>query len=103
CKELLDKQKLKPEFFAFRWLTLLLSQEFHLPDVLRIWDSFFADQDQNFQFLLYFCCAMVTLQRDQILNGDYSQNIKLLQHYPPDTDIHKIIEKAAELKRIHYL
>ncbi|CAF3717983.1 unnamed protein product [Adineta steineri] len=101
--ELLDKQKLKPEFYAFRWLTLLLSQEFHLPDVLRIWDSFFADQDQNFQFLLYFCCAMVTLQRDQILNGDYSQNIKLLQHYPPDTDIHKIIEKAAELKRIHYI
>ncbi|CAF1416726.1 unnamed protein product [Adineta steineri] len=101
--ELLDKQKLKPEFFAFRWLTLLLSQEFHLPDVLRIWDSFFADQDQNFQFLLYFCCAMVTLQRDQILTGDYSQNIKLLQHYPPDTDIHKIIEKAAELKRMHYI
>lgn len=27
----LDKMQLKPQFFAFRWLTLLLSQEFKLP------------------------------------------------------------------------
>lgn len=27
----LEKQSLKPEFFAFRWITLLLSQEFKLP------------------------------------------------------------------------
>jgi hypothetical protein len=57
--ELFEKQKLKPEFYAFRWLTLLLSQEFQLPDVLRIWDSLFADQERNFEFLLYICCAMV--------------------------------------------
>ncbi len=57
--ELFEKQKLKPEFYAFRWLTLLLSQEFQLPDVLRIWDSLFADQERNFEFLHYICCAMV--------------------------------------------
>lgn len=27
----LMKQSMKPEFFAFRWITLLLSQEFQLP------------------------------------------------------------------------
>ena len=26
-----ERQSLKPEFFGFRWLTLLLSQEFPLP------------------------------------------------------------------------
>ena len=56
---LFEKQKIKPEFYAFRWLTLLLSQEFHLPDVLRIWDTLFADQARNFEFLLYICCAMI--------------------------------------------
>ena len=56
---LFERQKLKPEFYAFRWLTLLLSQEFRLPDVLRIWDSLFADQERNFEFLLYICCAMI--------------------------------------------
>ena len=28
-----------PQFYAFRWITLLLSQEFAFPDLLRIWDT----------------------------------------------------------------
>ena len=30
----LQEQDLKPQFYAFRWLTLLLSQEFPLPGKL---------------------------------------------------------------------
>lgn len=54
-----EEQNLKPEFYAFRWLTLLLSQEFHLPDVLRIWDSLFIDNERHMDFLFYICCAMI--------------------------------------------
>ncbi|CAF3005992.1 unnamed protein product [Rotaria socialis] len=100
---LFEKQKLKPEFYAFRWLTLLLSQEFRLPDVVRIWDSLFADQERNFEFLLYICCGMIVLQRDRLLNGSESQNIKLLQNYPQDIDVYQILEKAVELKRLYVL
>ncbi|CAB4055597.1 TBC domain-containing protein C1952.17c,TBC1 domain family member 13 [Lepeophtheirus salmonis] len=32
-------QGIRPQYFSFRWLSLMLSQEFPLPDVLRIWDS----------------------------------------------------------------
>lgn len=53
-----QEQNIKPQFFAFRWLTLLLSQEFLLPDVIRIWDSLFAD-NSRFDFLLLVCCAML--------------------------------------------
>ncbi|CAF4980407.1 unnamed protein product [Rotaria sp. Silwood1] len=100
---LFEKQKIKPEFYAFRWLTLLLSQEFRLPDVLRIWDSLFADQERNFEFLLYICCAMIVIQRERLLNGSESQNIKLLQNYPQDIDVYQILEKAVELKRLYLL
>ena len=31
-----------PRYYSFRWLTLLLSQEFELPEVLRLWDAIFA-------------------------------------------------------------
>ena len=41
-----------------RWMTLLLSQEFTLPDVIRIWDSLFADE-HRFSFLTEVCCAMM--------------------------------------------
>ena len=35
-----------PQFFSFRWLTLLLSQEFLYPEIQRLWDSFFADESR---------------------------------------------------------
>lgn len=53
-----EEQNIKPQYFTFRWLTLLLSQEFLLPDVIRIWDSLFSDRDR-FHFLLLVCCAML--------------------------------------------
>ncbi|XP_076784532.1 TBC1 domain family member 13 isoform X4 [Arvicanthis niloticus] len=74
----LQEQSIKPQFFAFRWLTLLLSQEFLLPDVIRIWDSLFADGNR-FDFLLLVCCAMLILIREQLLKGDFTVNMRLLQ------------------------
>jgi hypothetical protein len=50
--------ELKPQYYSFRWITLLLSQEFPLPDVLRIWDTLFSDESR-FDFLIYVCCAMI--------------------------------------------
>lgn len=52
-----DKQ-LEPEFYSFRWITLLMSQEFKLPEVIQLWDFLFADPNR-FEFLNYFCCAML--------------------------------------------
>ncbi|KAK0134673.1 TBC1 domain family member 13 [Merluccius polli] len=75
----LQEQNIKPQYFTFRWLTLLLSQEFLLPDVIRIWDSLFSDQDR-FHFLILVCCAMLVLIRDQLLAGDFTINMRLLQY-----------------------
>lgn len=72
-------QKLKqiqPTYFAFRWLTCLLTQEFALPEVIRLWDSVLADlavdicgdrdtqcdtspREGKFEFLIDICCAMI--------------------------------------------
>jgi hypothetical protein len=49
---------IKPHYYAFRWITLLLSQEFPLPEVLHIWDFLFADETR-FHFLIKVCCAML--------------------------------------------
>ncbi|KAI5096282.1 TBC1 domain family member 13 [Silurus meridionalis] len=40
-------------------LELHMKLEFLLPDVIRIWDSLFSDQDR-FHFLILVCCAMLT-------------------------------------------
>ncbi|XP_020521479.1 TBC1 domain family member 13 isoform X2 [Amborella trichopoda] len=35
--------KVNPQFYAFRWITLLLTQEFNFPTILRIWDSLLSN------------------------------------------------------------
>lgn len=54
----LEQQNLYPQYYSFRWLTLILSQEFPLPDVVRLWDSIFSDE-KRFDFLVKICCAMI--------------------------------------------
>jgi len=91
----LVKNEIFPQYYSFRWLTLLLSQEFSLPEVLRIWDSLFSDSNR-FSFLIDICCAMIVLIRDQILVGDFSTIVKLLQNYP-NVETRVILNKAIEM------
>jgi hypothetical protein len=73
-----------------------LSQEFELPNVLRLWDSILADESR-FDYLIYVCCAMIILVRDQILENDFEHNVKLLQNYP-SIDINFVLSRADQLK-----
>lgn len=91
----LERKKLDLQFFSFRQLTLLLSQEFELPDVLRLWDTLFSDPNR-FELLRYCCCAMLMLQRNQLLAGEFADNLKLMQNYPP-TDIEDIVSTAIDI------
>ena len=45
----LDNQGIKMQYFAFRWLSLMLSQEFSLPDVLTLWDALLTDDSRYYQ------------------------------------------------------
>ncbi len=75
----------------------MLSQEFPLPDVLRIWDSLLSDETRS-DFLIDVCTAMVIVIRQEILTNDFPENMKLLQNFPP-MDVHLILSKAAELPK----
>ncbi|CAH1756481.1 11787_t:CDS:10 [Entrophospora sp. SA101] len=66
----LEKKGLHPTYYSFRWITVMLTQEFTLPDVIRLWDSIFADRDVE------------ESNKKQLLAGTLQDNIKLLQNYP---------------------
>eukprot|EP00026_Physarum_polycephalum_P003927 Phypoly_transcript_03944.p1 GENE.Phypoly_transcript_03944~~Phypoly_transcript_03944.p1 ORF type:complete len:611 (+),score=126.96 Phypoly_transcript_03944:52-1833(+) len=97
----LEDKKMNPQFYSFRWITLLLSQEFELPDVLRLWDSLFADAER-FNFFYCFCCAMLICVRDRILDGTFADNLKLLQSYPP-IDFQVIFATAVKVHENSYV
>ena len=88
----LNAQGVCTKLYGMRWITLLLSQEFRLPDVLRLWDSIFAqDEDQRMPFLLHICCAMVLRIKDELMEGDFSDNLQRLQSYPRDFDVEELV------------
>lgn len=67
-----------------------------MPDVQRIWDSLLSDP-QRFNFLLHICTAMVLLVTDQLRGHDFSDNLKLLQRYPP-IDISQVLQTAYKIR-----
>ncbi|KAG0169037.1 hypothetical protein DFQ28_004051 [Apophysomyces sp. BC1034] len=100
----LNRKDIKEQYYAFRWVTVLCSQEWDLPDVIRLWDSILADRgmqhgvdEPRFEFLLDFAVAMIICVRSDILKGDFADNMRLLQNYPID-DIHIVLNKAYSIR-----
>ena len=71
--------QLEPHYYSFRWITLLFTQEFTFPDALRLWDSIISEERSRMDFVLQICVAMLITIRDQLLEGDFACNLKLLQ------------------------
>ncbi|XP_011045638.1 PREDICTED: TBC1 domain family member 13-like [Populus euphratica] len=86
-----------PQFYAFRWITLLLTQEFNFADSLHIWDTLLSDPEGPQETLLRVCCAMLILIRRRLLAGDFTSILKLLQNYPP-TNISHLLYVANKLR-----
>lgn len=89
--------KVNPQFYAFRWITLLLTQEFNFADSLHIWDTLLSDPEGPQETLLRVCCAMLILIRRRLLAGDFTSILKLLQNYPP-TNISHLLYVANKLR-----
>ena len=117
--------QVNPQFYAFRWITLLLTQEFKFSDCLHLWDTLLGDPEgpqvrelpssvpccvMHFEAretktlllrmqatLLRICCAMLILVRRRLLAGDFTANLKLLQSYPP-TNIDHLLHIANKLR-----
>ncbi|KAL0392578.1 UNVERIFIED_CONTAM: TBC1 domain family member 13 [Sesamum radiatum] len=92
-----EENSVNPQFYAFRWITLLLTQEFNFTDCLLIWDTLLSDPDGPQETLLRICCAMLIIVRKRLLAGDFTSNLKLLQRYP-STNISHLLYVANKLR-----
>eukprot|EP00339_Tiarina_fusa_P005127 CAMPEP_0117046714 /NCGR_PEP_ID=MMETSP0472-20121206/32295_1 /TAXON_ID=693140 ORGANISM="Tiarina fusus, Strain LIS" /NCGR_SAMPLE_ID=MMETSP0472 /ASSEMBLY_ACC=CAM_ASM_000603 /LENGTH=481 /DNA_ID=CAMNT_0004759161 /DNA_START=11 /DNA_END=1456 /DNA_ORIENTATION=+ len=87
---------IEPQIYALRWIRLLFGREFHLDDVLTIWDAIFAFGDE-LKLVEYICLAMVLYLRDQLLEMDNSGCLRRLLNYPPVEDVTIFITSAIHL------
>ncbi|CAM0150343.1 unnamed protein product [Urochloa decumbens] len=89
--------KVYPQYYAFRWITLLLTMEFSFNVCIHIWDAILGDPEGPPDTLMRICCAMLILVRKRLLAGDFTANIQLLQHYPA-TNIDHLLHIANRLR-----
>lgn len=88
--------KIETRFYALRWLRLWLAQEFSMPELLALWDSFLTSE-QRLGWVRYVCVAMLIRIRESLLAADFVDCMKLLLHYPP-CDVSEILRTADRLR-----
>jgi len=82
----------------FRWFTLLFTQEFTMPDILRLWDSILVQRDK-YEYLSYACLSILSINRDLLLRKDFSNIMYLMQNLQLlEMDIEKIINVSCVIK-----
>ena len=92
----LQQCHIEPQLYAMRWLRLLFGREFHLQDLLVLWDAIFA-YGRSLALADYIAVAMLIYIREQLLQMDEVTAMKRLLKYPPVEDITLFITKAMEL------
>ncbi|KAJ3337511.1 hypothetical protein HDU93_001004 [Gonapodya sp. JEL0774] len=120
----MSSKSLHPIFFLFRWLTVLMTQEYPLPEVLRIWDTLLADialdvcgtgppkvesggvvewekherRDVTWRWdwLVELSVSMIVSIRTPLLESAFPDCLKLLQNYP-----HELVSLDLVLSRAY--
>ena len=67
----IEQNQVNHQFYGLRWFMLLLCQEFDMAMSIRLWDTLLADPTR-FNFTNFVCVALVSLVRDDIIDGDFA-------------------------------
>ncbi|CRH02452.1 TBC domain protein, putative [Plasmodium relictum] len=86
--------KIETQYYALKWILLLLTQEFDMADTIILYDHFIINNNEN--FILYICLVICMKLKNSLLCGNFSVNLKLLQNIPP-FDPYDIICEAKDL------
>ncbi|XP_065909381.1 TBC1 domain family member 22B-like isoform X2 [Dysidea avara] len=89
--------------FSFRWINNLLTREFPLRCVIRLWDTYLADVSDFSNFHMYVCAAILfKFSKDIQSCNDFQTLMLFLQNLPTsnwtDDDMHLLLAEAYRLK-----
>lgn len=84
-------------FFLLRWISLCFSQEFEIPEVLRIWDSAFSSGRKLTEFLSLLAISILKLNRDSLIFGSFSDVMEFVQDKIKEIDLEKVLRMVPEM------
>lgn len=91
--------------FAFRWMNCFLVRELELVAIVRLWDTYLAEDREGFdKFHVYVCAALLVTWSKQLRNMGFQELIVFLQDLPTrgwDIDrIQEVLGQAYILKTL---
>ena len=92
----LQKNKVKIEFYAFRWMTLFFTQDFEMPDILRLWDSILCEPE-IFEFLYLLVLAPIIIKKNEIMKEKMSGIMMTIQNFE-DITVYDLMSTAIKIR-----
>ena len=97
--KLQKNNKIDNFYFAIKWINLFFSQQMIMPDILRLWDIIFSEDDRYY-FVYIFSLAILVYNKKDILKKDYYEIIEKLQNINLE-NVEQIIKIAFNIKNTH--
>jgi TBC1 domain family member 2 len=89
--------------FAFKWMNCLLLREFNLKCVIRLWDTYIAE-DGFENFHVYVCAAFLCQFSAQLQAMGFDELFGFMQHVPTEdwgeTEIEMLLSQAFVLSTL---
>jgi len=104
----LQEQGLKFIQFAFRWMNCLLMRELSLPFIVRLWDTYFAEDDNKGvkEFHVYVCAAFLMRFANELKGMEMENLVLFIQSLPTANwtmqDIEMLLSQAFVYKSLYH-
>ncbi len=92
--------------FAFRWMNCFLLRELPLPCVMRLWDTYFAEQRAGFEtFHVNLCAVLLKTFESQLMEMSFQGMVMFLQDMPTqawgEQDMDEMLSQAYILSALY--
>jgi len=91
--------------FSFRWMNCLLLREVPLKAVLRLWDTYLAEETGGFEnFHVYVCAVLLQTFKDKLTSMQFQEVLMFLQELPTtewgEEEVEPILSQAFILSTL---
>lgn len=92
--------------FAYRWVSCYLTREFNIVQTIRLWDTYFSEDEGFSQFHCYVCAALFLYFSKDLKGMQFQDAMLFLQNLPTqkwsDDDLNILMAKSFEMKQLYH-
>jgi hypothetical protein len=100
-----DNLDIKILQFSFRWMNCYLMREFSIKNIIRLWDTYFSEDDAFNTFHLFVCACLLLNFSEKLKLLDFQDLIMFLQNLPTNnwdiSEIEVLLAKAYQMNILY--